>query len=83
MILIDTRFRRFANYLGGYDKLPLQSKFFLNAGYQITAMSGKFHTEWGEFGGFKHPDALKYEASAMIALVQIVILVINYILMEK
>ena len=51
----------------GYDKLPLQSKFFLNAGYQITAMSGKFHTEWGEFGGFKHPDALKYEASAMIA----------------
>ena len=30
-------------------------------------MSGKFHTEWGEFGGFKHPDALKYEAAAMIA----------------
>lgn len=52
---------------GGYDKLPLQSKFFINAGYPITAMSGKFHTEWGEFGGFKHPDALKYEASAMIA----------------
>ena len=52
---------------GGYDKLPLQSKFFINAGYPITAMSGKFHTEWGEFGGFKHPDALKYEASQMIA----------------
>lgn len=52
---------------GGYDKLPMQAKFFLNAGYPITAMSGKFHTEWGEFGGFKHPDALKYEAAAMIA----------------
>lgn len=52
---------------GGYDKLPMQAKFFLNAGYSITAMSGKFHTEWGEFGGFKHPDALKYEAAAMIA----------------
>ena len=52
---------------GGYDKLPMQAKFFLNAGYSITAMSGKFHTEWGEFGGFKHPDALKYEAATMIA----------------
>ena len=52
---------------GGYDKLPMQAKFFLNAGFPITAMSGKFHTDWGEFGGFKHPHALKYEAAAMIA----------------
>ena len=51
---------------GGYDKLPMQAKYFLNAGYSITAMSGKFHTAWGEFGGFKHPSALKYEAAAMI-----------------
>lgn len=52
---------------GGYDKLPLQSKYFLQEGYAITAMSGKFHTAWGEFGGFKHPDALRYEAASMIA----------------
>ena len=52
---------------GGYDKLPMQAKYFLNADYPITAMSGKFHTAWGEFGGFKHPDALKYEAAAMVA----------------
>lgn len=52
---------------GGYDKLPLQSKFFLKAGYAITAMSGKFHTSWGEFGGFKHPNAIKYEAASMIS----------------
>ncbi|CAI8280978.1 MAG: Uncharacterised protein [Opitutia bacterium UBA7350] len=52
---------------GGYDKLPLQSKYFLQAGYAITGMSGKFHTAWGEFGGFKHPDALRYEAASMIA----------------
>jgi hypothetical protein len=52
---------------GGYDKLPLQSKYFLQAGYGITAMSGKFHTAWGEFGGFKHPEALRYEAASMIA----------------
>ncbi len=52
---------------GGYDKLPIQSKFFLAAGYPITAMSGKFHKAWGEFGGFKHPNALKYEAASMIS----------------
>ncbi|MCK5564917.1 MAG: hypothetical protein KAJ07_06685 [Planctomycetes bacterium] len=52
---------------GGYDKLPIQSKFFLKAGYPVTAMSGKFHTSWGEFGGFKHPNAIKYEAASMIA----------------
>ena len=52
---------------GGYDKLPLQSKYFLKLGYPITAMSGKFHTAWGEFGGFKHPNALLYEAASMIA----------------
>ncbi len=52
---------------GGYDKFPLRSKYYLGQGYQICAMSGKFHTAWGEFGGFKHPDALLYEAASMIA----------------
>ena len=52
---------------GGYDKLPIQAKLYLKAGYTATAMSGKFHKAWGEFGGFKHPNALKYEASSMIS----------------
>ncbi len=52
---------------GGYDKFPLRSKYYLGEGYQICAMSGKFHTSWGEFGGFKHPDAITYEAASMIA----------------
>ncbi len=52
---------------GGYDKLPIQSKFFLKEGYPITAMSGKFHKAWGEFGGFKSRNALKYEAASMIS----------------
>ena len=51
----------------GYDKMPIQAKFHSGLGYPITAMSGKFHKAWGEFGGFKHPDAIKYEAAAMIA----------------
>jgi len=52
---------------GGYDKLPLRARHFQTTGTPIVAMSGKFHTSWGEFGGFKHPDAIRYEAAAMVA----------------
>ena len=52
---------------GGYDKLPLRAKFFHTTGKSLIAMSGKFHTSWGEFGGFKHPDALRFEAGSMLA----------------
>jgi hypothetical protein len=52
---------------GGYDKLPLEAKYHLQNGDAIIAMSGKFHKSWGEFGGFKHSDAIKYEAAAMIS----------------
>ncbi|MEM1259772.1 MAG: alpha-amylase family protein [Bacteroidota bacterium] len=52
---------------GGYDKLPLDAKYHLGQGVPITGMSGKFHKAWGEFGGFKHSDAIKYEAAAMIS----------------
>ena len=53
---------------GGYDKLATQSRYFHNFGNKpIVAMSGKFHTTWGEFGGFKYADALKYEAASMIS----------------
>ncbi|MCX5660777.1 MAG: hypothetical protein NTW19_13810 [Planctomycetota bacterium] len=52
---------------GGYDKFPLRARAFVSSGKPILAMSGKFHTAWGEFGGFKHPDAIRFEAAAMIA----------------
>ncbi|MBD3344038.1 MAG: hypothetical protein GF401_03140 [Chitinivibrionales bacterium] len=52
---------------GGYEKFPVRSKYFANYGKQLLAMSGKFHTAWGEFGGFKHPEAIRYEGAAMIA----------------
>jgi hypothetical protein len=52
---------------GGYDKLPYESKYHKSQGSRVVAMSGKFHKAWGEFGGFKHPDAIKYEAAAMIS----------------
>jgi hypothetical protein len=52
---------------GGYDKFPVRARYFANTGRQYLAMSGKFHTQWGEFGGFKHPDAIRAEAAAMVA----------------
>lgn len=52
---------------GGYDIFPWRSKYFANTGKEIVAMSGKFHKSWGEFGGFKHRDAILYEAASMVA----------------
>jgi Hypothetical glycosyl hydrolase 6 len=52
---------------GGYDKLPIRAKLYSKYGKAMIAMSGKFHTQWGEFGGFKHPDAITCEAAAMLA----------------
>lgn len=52
---------------GGYDKFPIRARYFANTGKPYTAMSGKFHTAWGEFGGFKDPAAIRYEAACMIA----------------
>lgn len=52
---------------GGYDKMPPRAKFFARHGKDYLGMTGKFHTAWGEFGGFKNPLALKFECSAMLA----------------
>lgn len=52
---------------GGYNRFPLRARFFARDRKPYVAMSGKFHTSWGEFGGFKHPDALRFEAASMIA----------------
>ncbi len=52
---------------GGYDKLPLRAKYFARSGKPYIGQTGKFHTMWGEFGGFKPSAALRYEFSAMLA----------------
>ncbi|MBQ1223603.1 MAG: hypothetical protein IIX84_04880, partial [Oscillospiraceae bacterium] len=50
---------------GGYDKLPVRAKFFANKNKPYIGMTGKFHLSWGEFGGFKTKEALKYEVCQM------------------
>lgn len=51
----------------GYDHFPMSAGFARTTGYDFLGMTGKFHTSWGEFGGYKHPNALRYECAAMIA----------------
>ncbi|MGQ1787406.1 hypothetical protein [Saccharicrinis sp. GN24d3] len=51
----------------GYDVFPVRAKYYANTGKPIVGMSGKFHSAWGEFGGFKHKDAIWYEAAAMMS----------------
>jgi len=50
---------------GGYNKLPLRAKFFNRTGKPYIGMTGKFHLTWGEFGGFKCREALKFEVATM------------------
>ena len=49
----------------GYDRLPMRARFFSRTGKPTMGMTGKFHLAWGEFGGFKCKEALKFEVSAM------------------
>lgn len=51
----------------GYDHFPMSAKYCHLLGKDFLGMTGKFHTTWGEFGGFKHPNALRYECATMIA----------------
>lgn len=51
----------------GYDHFPLSAKYVKNLGLDYLGMTGKFHKSWGEFGGFKHPNALRYEVALSLA----------------
>ena len=52
----------------GYDHFPLSAAYVRSLGNkEYLGMTGKFHHSWGEFGGFKHPNALIYETSLSIA----------------
>ncbi|MBI4978107.1 MAG: beta-galactosidase trimerization domain-containing protein [Spirochaetes bacterium] len=52
----------------GYDHFPLSARYANTLGMEYLGMTGKFHTSWGEFGGFKRPVALEYECALMTSL---------------
>lgn len=51
----------------GYDHFPMSSAYVRTLDVPFLGMTGKFHTTWGEFGGFKHPNALIYETGLSLA----------------
>jgi hypothetical protein len=51
----------------GYDHFGISARYAITTGMDYLGMTGKFHTTWGEFGGFKRSAALRYECSAMLA----------------
>ena len=51
----------------GYDHFPMTASYSRSLGKEYLGMTGKFHRPWGEFGGYKHPNALRYETSLSLA----------------
>lgn len=51
----------------GYDHFPLSAAYARTLDMDFLGMTGKFHGTWGEFGGFKHPNALRYETALSVA----------------
>ena len=71
-----TKFNRFNSHFEleslptggwGYDHFAFSARYAGTQPRDFLGMSGKFHTTWGEFGGFKRPAALRYECAAMLA----------------
>lgn len=52
----------------GYDYFPMSAAYARGIGREFAGMTGKFHRAWGDFGGYKHPNALRYEASLALAM---------------
>ncbi len=51
----------------GYDHFPMSAAYARTLREDYLGMTGKFHGTWGEFGGFKHSNALIYETSLSLA----------------
>lgn len=51
----------------GYDHFPMSAAYARTIDMEYLGMTGKFHKAWGEFGGYKHPNALKYEVALSAA----------------
>jgi len=52
----------------GYDHFPVSAAYVAQLGKPYLGMTGKFHTTWGEFGGYKRAVALEYECALMVAM---------------
>ncbi len=51
----------------GYDHFPLFARYFQGLGMDMLAMTGRFHTWWGDFGGLRNRAALAFECFQALA----------------
>ena len=51
----------------GYGFYPFWSRFARNFGRPMVGMTGRFHRGWADWGGRKHPDALRFECGGILA----------------
>ncbi|MCL2832265.1 MAG: beta-galactosidase trimerization domain-containing protein [Treponema sp.] len=47
----------------GYDGFPMSASYVRTLGKQYAGITGKFHFVWGDNGGYKHPNTLRYETA--------------------
>lgn len=51
----------------GYMDFPISAKYNRNFGRECLGMTGRFHTEWGDFHSFRNKYALEFECYSMLA----------------
>ncbi|HJZ45671.1 MAG TPA: alpha-L-fucosidase [Roseiflexaceae bacterium] len=51
----------------GYDHFPMYMRYFQTFPRQLLAMTGRFHTTWGDFGGLRNRAALEFECFQALA----------------
>jgi hypothetical protein len=51
----------------GYDHFPMTVRYFQTFGRELVAMTGRFHTAWGDFGGLRNRAALAFECFQALA----------------
>jgi hypothetical protein len=51
----------------GYDHFPMYVRYFQTFDRELLAMTGRFHTAWGDFGGLRNRAALEFECFQALA----------------
>ena len=70
MLAINTHYEleSLPTSIWGYDHFPMTLSYMRHKGKDCIGMTGKFHEGWGDFGTYKYPDALLYEAAQSLSL---------------
>lgn len=51
----------------GYDHFPVTARYTRTLGLDFMGMTGKFHTDWGDFSSLRNEEALSYECFKSLA----------------